>query len=517
MSDNKIDKKLLDTLIDPEELYQNAPCGYLSFLPDGTIIKVNKTLANWLGYLPDEIVYVKKFTDLISKGAALHFEMFFRPLVNATGVVNQLSYDILKKDGTSIPVFLSAVAFKTPEGKVQAVNATFYDVRERKLYELELLRAKKKAEAERKRFEFLSDFNPEIIWTANSSGEIDYVNKRFYQLFNTWRLSLKEILLKVCPDDRFKVLRTWFGATKQNTPFEVAIRLENQAGAFEWHNVKADVYKDDTSGARWVGSCTNIDSQVKSIQKRDEFINIASHELKTPITSLKAYHQILQRMTLPLAANNFLSRANTSLNTLQFLVSSLLDVSKIDSGQLNLSITSFSLKEVIEEAVELVAAIYPTHSVIKRLNSEDEYCVYADRQRILQVVINLLSNAVKYSPRADKVEIILVRSENENLIKVEIKDFGMGIPPDKLDLIFDKYYRVSNTKNNNQASGLGLGLFIIQNIMKQHQSRILVDSEVNKGSRFYFSLPASTVQNFKTKIPQVVQNANVALATRSDH
>ncbi|WP_256009904.1 sensor histidine kinase [Desertivirga xinjiangensis] len=493
MSYNDIDKKLLDTLIDPEDLYQNAPCGYLSFLPDGTIIKVNKTLANWLGYAYDEILYKKKFTDLITKGGALHFEMFFRPLISANGLVNQLSYDIIKKDKGTFPVFLSAVASKTTEGRVQAINATLYDVRERKMYEQELLLAKEKADAERKRFEFLSDFNPEIIWTANSNGDIDYVNKRYYQYFNTLQFSTKEALLKVYPRDRLKLLRIWINSIQTGSTFTVEIRLENHSGAYEWHLIKAAVYMEENgTAARWIGSCTNIDAQVLSIQKRDEFINIASHELKTPITSLKAYNQILQRMSLPSAANSFLSRANTSLNSLQFLVSTLLDVSKIDSGQLSLNLSSFSMKEVVEEAVELLSTSYPTHTVIKNMDLHNLYLVYADRQRIMQVIINLISNAIKYSPNADQVEVSLIRSENEKLIKFEVRDYGAGIPEDKLEQIFEKYYRVSDTKNNNKATGLGLGLYIIHNIIKQHQSRIFVSSTLNKGSCFYFSLPASS-------------------------
>jgi len=492
LSFNNIDKQLLDSLIDPEELYQNAPCGYLSFVPDGTIVKVNKTLANWLGYSAEDILGKMKFTDLISKGGALHFEMFFRPLINVNGVVNQLSYDIIKKDRSTFPVFLSAVTSKNPEGNVQAINATLYDVRERIMYEQELLLAKKKADAERKRFEFLSDFNPEIIWTASDSGNIDYVNKRFYQFFNTRKFSTEKTLSKVCPLDRFKLLRRWISSIKAARTFNVEIRLENQSGAYEWHLIKADIYLEDNSAeARWIGSCTNIDNQVKSVQKRDEFINIASHELKTPITSLKAYHQILQRIPLPAAAENFFTRANTSLNSLQFLVSSLLDVSQIDSGQLTLNLSSFSIKEVVEESVELLGASHPTHPIDIKFKPDYQYMVYADRQRIMQVIINLITNAIKYSPNANRVEVSLIRSKNEKLVKLEVRDFGVGIPAGKVDQIFEKYYRVSDTMNNNKASGLGLGLYITQNIMKQHKSRIFVDSEVNKGSCFYFSLPVS--------------------------
>ena len=484
-----VDKKLLDTLIDTEELYQNAPCGYLSFLPDGTIIKINKTLLQWIGYQSDEVLYKMKFTDLISRGAALHFEMFFRPLISADGVVNQLSYDIIKKNKASFPVFLSAVPSKTIQGTVQAINATLYDVSERKLYEKELLLSKSRAEAERKRFEFLSDFNPDMIWTADFAGNVDYVNKRFFQFFNASVFSAREVLNKVCRADRFRLLRCWLRGIKNLEQFKVEIRLENHAQAFEWHLLKAQPFYEDEQPGRWIGSCTNIDSQVKSIQRRDEFINIASHELKTPITSLKAYHQILQRTNLPDSTRKFLMRADASLISLEFLVSSLLDVSKIDSGQLSLNLSLFSITRVLDECIDLVSAAQSTHTILRNFSPDDSLMVYADRQKIMQVVVNLFNNAIKYSPEANRVEVGLEISENGKLIKIEINDFGVGIPEDKLELIFEKYYRVTDTTNYNKASGLGLGLYIIQSILKQHQSRVFVNSTINKGSCFYFSLP----------------------------
>jgi signal transduction histidine kinase len=355
--------------------------------------------------------------------------------------------------------------------------------------------AKKEADAERKQFEFLSDFNPEIIWTADSGGKINYVNKRYLQYFRTASFNIADFLSKVCPADRYKLLKTWLQKTRSLENFTLELRLENQANSFEWHLLKAVPFVEgaDSAAATWIGSCTNIHSQIQSIKKRDEFVNIASHELKTPLTSLRAYQQILQRMELPTSAKKFLSRVGTSLNTLQFLVSSLLDVSKIDSGQLTLNFSSFRLDELVRECIDLLDSTKGSHRIISKFHPDDAFYVYADRERIMQVIINLVSNAIKYSPNADRVEVDLKRSENGKLVKVEVQDYGLGIPDDKIDLIFEKYYRVTDTMNNNQASGLGLGLYIIQGIVKQHQSRISVRSRLNEGSCFYFSLPVSKI------------------------
>lgn len=136
-------KELLASLIDGEVLYHNAPCGYLSFLPNGNIIKVNRTLLLWLGYQEQEIVG-HHIHILFSKGGQIHFEMFFQPLIAVNQEVKELSYTILKKDGTPLSTLLSASVLKNNVGETLAINVVITDISYRKSYEDELLRAKKK-------------------------------------------------------------------------------------------------------------------------------------------------------------------------------------------------------------------------------------------------------------------------------------------------------------------------------------------------------------------------------------
>jgi PAS domain S-box-containing protein len=219
--------------------------------------------------------------------------------------------------------------------------------------------------------------------------------------------------------------------------------------------------------------------------KKDEFIGLASHELKTPITSLTGYLQIVDR-GLPHGEVNktYLQKALRQIKRLSDLISDLLDVSKIETGKLPLTITRFDIVFLAEEVIELMQHSTKTHRI--ELNKDcDHLMVSADRQRMEQVVINLISNAIKYSATADLVKVNLATSANKVIISVQ--DFGLGIKKEQQDLVFSRFYRVQELEDH--ISGLGIGLYISKEIMNRHNGRLWVDSELGKGSVFSLELP----------------------------
>jgi len=421
--------------------------------------------------------------------------MFYLALLKMQGQINEINFTITRQNGSSFPSLVNSAIIKDKSGELRAINATVYNITDRKKYEKELLLATRLAESEKRRFEFLANLIPEIIWTATADGEIDYVNDRFYQYFDLpeTELDAGNIISKVHPEDRKKCIRTWITSIKRSQDFESKVRLQNRYNKFQWHLLRAMAYKDvEGNTSKWFGSCTNIHEHIIELQRKDEFINIASHELKTPITSLKAYNQLILRTGASEKVKGFLEKSATTLNNLHFLVSSLLDASKINSGQFTLNAGRVSLNEILKYSIELISHNYASHQVIEEYDSNEDIFIEADKQRITQVIINLLGNAIKYSPNADKVILRVTKIQNDQIVKIEVIDFGIGIPAEKLSMIFNKYYRVGETKNNNKVSGLGLGLYIIQNIIKLHGSNIYVTSKVDSGSNFYFSLPVST-------------------------
>ncbi|HMI79776.1 MAG TPA: ATP-binding protein [Ferruginibacter sp.] len=160
-----------------------------------------------------------------------------------------------------------------------------------------------------------------------------------------------------------------------------------------------------------------------------------------------------------------------------------MDVSKIQSGQLQLNITAFDINELIDETIASMQMISPSHR-ISRENDPGPQMVFADRQRIEQVLINILSNAVKYSPGENKV--VVSTSNNGTELVVKVRDYGIGIPQEELTDIFKRFYRTKNSSVH--ISGFGLGLYICRDIMQRHNGKIWVERE-EKGSSFYFVLP----------------------------
>ncbi len=238
---------------------------------------------------------------------------------------------------------------------------------------------------------------------------------------------------------------------------------------------------------------------IENQQKKDEFIGIASHELKTPLTSIKGYLDLLNVMEDREPNRQCVEKALESARKLEKLIRDLLDVSKIQSGQLQLNIKEFDIDELIAETVSSIQMVSLTHELIKEKNNYGPQLITGDKQKIEQVLVNLLSNAVKYSP-ADNPVIISTQKTDLDFI-VRIRDFGIGIPEDEINEIFERFYRTKDSSVH--IAGLGLGLYICRDILQRHHGRIWVERE-DVGSSFYFSLPLKDEQATK-KIMQSEQ------------
>lgn len=233
----------------------------------------------------------------------------------------------------------------------------------------------------------------------------------------------------------------------------------------------------------------DITKQVILQQQKDEFLGIASHELRTPVTSVKAYTQVLEAMFNEKGHEkeaNMLSRMDKQIDRLTNLINDLLDVTKIQAGKLQFNEVKFCFNELVKEVCEDLQHTTNKHNIVLELNSDA--LVYADRERIGQVITNLVSNAIKYSPGAGK--IIVSSFGEKDHVKVTVQDFGIGIPQEKLGKVFEQFFRV-NTHAYKSFSGLGLGLYIAAEIIKRQHGRIWVDSVEGQGSTFSFTIPVA--------------------------
>lgn len=239
----------------------------------------------------------------------------------------------------------------------------------------------------------------------------------------------------------------------------------------------------------------NRKANIEMMRNKDEFISITSHEIKTPITIIKSYSQLIRKESAREAFESnkidlYAERVLKQSEKLLKLVENLLDISSISSGKMTIYPELFDFTKLLEQTIDELDTENATHTIEK--TGDPAFTVYADKFRIGQVLTNLISNAIKYSPGADRIVIDCRKNMESNTATIAVRDFGIGIAQDDQVKLFQKFYRILNLQEN-RISGTGLGLSIAMEIIKEHGSTINLYSEVGKGSVFSFDLPLSPV------------------------
>jgi signal transduction histidine kinase len=252
------------------------------------------------------------------------------------------------------------------------------------------------------------------------------------------------------------------------------------------------IYDADGIIVQWFGTNTDITEQKRLEQQKDEFLGIASHELKTPVTSLKAYTQLLERRFRNAGdgrSAELVQKMDAQLDKLTGLIGDLLDVTKIESGKLIFHVSRFDFDELVREVAEEMQRTTSKHTIMLDLAASVVF--YGDRDRIGQVLINLITNAIKYSPQTEKIVVRTICEQGSIIISVQ--DFGIGIPAEMQQRVFERFFRVEGDTRMT-FPGLGLGLYISAEIVKRHHGSIWVESEEGKGTTISFSLRPDQAQ-----------------------
>lgn len=237
-----------------------------------------------------------------------------------------------------------------------------------------------------------------------------------------------------------------------------------------------------------------VDERRKQLERqKDEFLGIASHELKTPVTSIKAYGQVLEKMFRrkgDIRTAEYIAKMDAQIDRLSMLIGDLLDVTKIQSGHLQFNVVYFDFNELVNEITNDLQLTTDRHTLVKELDVTRSIC--GDRERIGQVLSNLISNAITFSPHAKK--IIISTQVKKEAIQLCVQDFGVGIAKNKQDKVFEQFYRVSG-EDGITFPGLGIGLYISKEIIKRLGGRLWVESVHGIGSTFCFTLPLSNMSD----------------------
>ncbi|RYY52980.1 MAG: PAS domain-containing sensor histidine kinase, partial [Chitinophagaceae bacterium] len=264
--------------------------------------------------------------------------------------------------------------------------------------------------------------------------------------------------------------------------------VDAENGKLRWVRAKGRVlFNGNGDPLRFIGSVLEITDQKEVEIRKNDFIGMVSHELKTPLTSLKAYTQLLNERAKSKDDQfeiNALAKVENQVNKMTNMINGFLNVARLESGKIHLIRADFSLNEMIRELLADIDVIYTSHTITFR--PSPELMVTADREKIEQVIINLVSNAVKYSNKGTVVEISCRMVDKDAVITVA--DEGIGIHPQDREKLFTRFYRVENSKTKT-ISGFGIGLYLSAEIVRRHDGRIWVESVKGQGSSFQFTLP----------------------------
>ncbi len=411
-----------------------------------------------------------------------------RAALNKATETGDLHYQtkINLRDGTSRWIEFYGRLMESTPGRNAYISGTVRDITVHKNYEKNI------SESE-KRYRFLADSMPQIVWISESDGRLTYFNQATMDYsgknYNTF-LEGNGWLDIVHPDEKEENIRVWAESVTSKTPFVFEHRFRHKSGSYRWFLSRAFPQLDEAGSVnRWVGTSTDIDDMKRQDEHKNDFIKIANHELKTPVTTIKGYVQLLKKMR----ANsddkfllNSLETIDNQVTKLNLLIGDMLDLSRIESGTLPLNRKPLSLLKLVTETIEDIKASDQSHQIHFELSHDKDIEVFADRDRIAQVISNLLTNAIKYSPHATEVQVTM-DVENDTAT-VSVQDYGIGMDSAELDKIFDRFYRVSGA-DEVTFPGFGIGLYIARDIMERHGGRVWVESTKNVGSTFYFSLP----------------------------
>jgi PAS domain S-box-containing protein len=329
------------------------------------------------------------------------------------------------------------------------------------------------------------------IWIANLKTGKLYLSERAREIqgiIPSLELTLEESFSLIDPIDRENVADSINAAVENNGSFITEYKINQpESGSTRWLRASGIVQNDDkNTPVSILGTILDITEDRLNDQRKNDFISMVSHELKTPLTSIKGYVQILESRASKnddRIAKTFLSKTNKHVAKMTTLINDFLNVSRLESAEIHIERTKFNLAALLAEVREDSLASINSHRIT--FAPIDEAFVLADWDKIEQVLNNLINNAVKYAQAGTKIKVACVTKGDS--VTVSVSDEGVGISPENLPKLFERYYRIEGATPG--ISGFGIGLYLSYEIIKRHNGHIWAESKLGLGSTFNFRLP----------------------------
>ncbi|MEM1502372.1 ATP-binding protein [Domibacillus sp. 8LH] len=314
-------------------------------------------------------------------------------------------------------------------------------------------------------------------------GYIVMANRSFKKMYSTGRIIKKRYYEVITQEDVIKIVEDVF-MTEKNVRRQIKMTFDLEEKDIEVSGAPIIGTNDEWKGILVV---YHDITEIKHLeQMRKDFVANVSHELKTPITSIKGFSETLLDGALndPDAAKMFLEIIWKESGRMERLVADLLDLSKIEQKGLTLNLTAVPLKKLLSEVIVTLESRLEAKDIALQMNVSDHLVIQGDEYRLKQVFVNLITNAILYTPKGG--QIFVDASESDQMVNVKVSDTGIGIEKAELPRIFERFYRVDKARSRD-SGGTGLGLAIVKHIMEAHHGKINVESKLNEGTTFTVS------------------------------
>jgi two-component system, OmpR family, phosphate regulon sensor histidine kinase PhoR len=460
---------------------------------NGIITYVSSSSTRLTGFSPEEFVGHRVFQRMVYPDDQEATRRLLARVLKEPGKSQVLEYRTRRKDGTYFWIETVGINFLDEPG-VEAIVWNFRDITQRKQLTEEVARAKEQLET------ILHNVADSIV-VVDANNNLVYINDVAARIggfpsaaamLAAPRPAIAESLSRfVTWDERGRPLpfeeRPSSQALRGKKAHALVLFQDTVTGKKYWTLVRAQPIFDAQGQVQFMVSVsTDITEQKELEQRKDHFISMASHELKTPLTILSVYTQLLREQFEAEDRQDVvlqLSKMDDQITNLTKLVVDLLDISRIQAGQLELAQEAVDMDELVCEVVENLQSTTTHHLLIEGAARQT---ITGDRNRLEQVLMNLLTNAIKYSPRADRVVVRVTHTDDA--LTVSVQDFGIGIAQSHQPRLFERFYRVYSEKDQTYP-GLGIGLYIAYEIVQRHGGKMWVESVEGQGSTFSFSLP----------------------------
>jgi PAS domain S-box-containing protein len=481
------------------QLFEEAPIGMAVVGLDQQFRQANTTLCQIAGYSEDELTKLTPLDITHPDDLARSKELAGQMLRGAGR--NAIEKRYLRKNGDVVWARRTGCVVRDEDGHPRDFLIMIDDISDRKRAEEALRESKSQLELALQANQLIMDNSQDVICTIDDAGRFVTVNAACENLWGYTRDELvgRRFIEFVHPDDHDKTLEAAEKLLTDGRTTDFVNRYLRKDGSVvdvlwsaSWSEAEKRMFcvaHDVTERSRDEKALREAKEEAdRANHAKSEFLSRMSHELRTPLNAILGFGQLLQRQSPTDAQRTRVGHIVTAGRHLLNLINEVLDISRIDAGNFQVSLEPVSVADAVAETVDLIHPMAAERSIEIDTDAvaQDGCHVMADQQRIKQVLLNLLSNGVKYTPVGGKLTVSSVRMDRDR-IRVAVQDNGDGIAPENVERLFTPFERLGADRSN--VEGTGLGLALSQRLVKAMHGTIGVDSEVGRGSTFWIELP----------------------------